>query len=125
MKLLIALPALDEEESLGGILERLPRELAGIDSIEWLVVDDGSSDRTGEVALSHGCKVLRHSKNLGVGKAFQTAVDEALRQGVDLMVTIDADGQFDPAQIPTLIEPIVGGEADFVTGSRFAPRESE
>jgi glycosyltransferase involved in cell wall biosynthesis len=108
VKLLIAMPALDEEESVAQVLGSLPTRLDGVSSIDLLVVDDGSTDRTAEVAEEAGALVVRHPVNRGVGKAFHTAVNQALHLGIDLLVTIDADGQFDAAQIP-----------DLVTGCRF------
>jgi glycosyltransferase involved in cell wall biosynthesis len=104
VKLLIAMPALDEEESVAQVLGSLPTRLDGVSSIDLLVVDDGSTDRTAEVAEEAGALVVRHPVNRGVGKAFHTAVNQALHLGIDLLVTIDADGQFD---------------ADLVTGCRF------
>jgi len=116
---LVFLPALNEEATLAYVLRGLPDELPGVDSIQCLVVDDGSTDGTADIAAREGAMVVRHGNNMGVGKAFQTAVDEALRLGSDVMVTIDADGQFDTGQIPELIRPILEGNADLVTGSRF------
>jgi glycosyltransferase involved in cell wall biosynthesis len=119
VKLLIAVPALYEEQSIARVLGSLPTRLDGVSSIDLLVVDDGSRDRTAEVAEEAGALVVRHPANRGVGKAFHTAVNHALQLGIDVLVTIDADGQFDPAQIPDLIRPIVEGKADLVTGCRF------
>lgn len=119
-KVLIALPALDEAASIRDVLRRLPRELAGAGTVSRLVVDDGSSDRTAAIADEEGARVVRHGRTLGVGQAFHTALEQALRHGADLLVTVDADGQFDPDQIGDLIEPILAGRADFVTGTRFA-----
>lgn len=120
VKALIFLPALDEEATLAQVLRSLPRELPGIEGVERLVVDDGSTDRTAEVAEAEGALVVRHGRNFGVGKAFQTAVEQALARGAAVLVTIDADGQFDPAEIPELVRPIVAGRADLVTGCRFS-----
>jgi glycosyltransferase involved in cell wall biosynthesis len=119
VKAVIFLPAFNEEQSISEVLRSLPTSLQGVDTVERLVVDDGSTDRTAEIAEEEGAIVVRHFANRGVGKAFHTAVDEALRLGADLLVTIDADGQFDSAQIPELIRPIVDDKADLVTGCRF------
>ena len=119
-KILIALPALDEEASIRDVLRRLPRALDGAGPVSWLVVDDGSADRTAAIAAEEGARVVRHARTLGVGQAFHTALEEALRRGADILVTVDADGQFDPDQIVDLIDPILTGRADFVTGTRFS-----
>ena len=119
---LIALPALDEEASIREVLRRLPRALAGAGPVSRLVVDDGSADRTAAIAAEERVRVVRHARTLGVGQAFHTALKEALRRGADILVTVDADGQFDPDQIVDLIDPILTGRADFVTGTRFSTR---
>lgn len=113
------MPALNEEESVARVLASLPTRLDGVSTTRFLVVDDGSTDRTAEVAEDAGALVVRHPANRGVGKAFHTAVNQALHHGADVLVTIDADGQFDPSQIPDLIRPIVEDKADLVTGCRF------
>ncbi len=121
MKLLVALPCLNEQDTLGAVLDSIPSiELAS--TIDVLVVDDGSDDKTSEVARAHGAHVIRHRRNYGVGVAFQTAAGYAITHGYDAMVHIDADGQFDPKHIPQLLEPLVNGTADMVTASRFANR---
>ncbi len=119
MKLAIILPALNEEMTIGGVLDGIPSRIEGIDAIEKIVVDDGSSDRTSRIALEKGARVERHSENRGVGAAFATGVKAALASGADVIVNMDADGQFDPATIPKLIRPIIEGKADFVTCTRF------
>jgi glycosyltransferase involved in cell wall biosynthesis len=118
VQVLIAIPALNEEATLGSVIGGLPRSLPNAD-VGVLVVDDGSTDRTAEIARESGASLLRHRRNLGLGEAFNTAVGHALETGADALVTIDADGQFDPGQIPDLLAPIASGEADVVTGSRF------
>ena len=119
MKVLISVPAYNEATVIASVLNALPSELPGDTSVEVLVIDDGSDDGTADVAAAAGAIVVRHASNRGVGVAFRTALERALRERVDLMVTIDADGQFDPSRIPQLVEPILAGEADLVTGSRF------
>lgn len=119
MKLVIYVPALNEENEIQGVLANLPKFLENIDSILYLVVDDGSTDKTVELALLTGAKVISHGRNRGVGAAFHSAVRFALENGADILVGIDADGQFDPAEIPALIEPIVKGEVDMSIGNRF------
>ncbi|UCF19050.1 MAG: glycosyltransferase [Gemmatimonadota bacterium] len=119
MHVLIAIPAFDEEATLGSVLANLPRVLGGAHHTDVVVIDDGSTDRTVDVARELGVRVVSHRRNLGLGRAFNTAVGQALECRADVLVTIDADGQFDAQQIPDLIAPIVAGEADLVTGSRF------
>ena len=119
MKLVIYIPAFNEEKHILQVIGTLPKHLEGIASIQYLVVDDGSRDRTADLARAAGAQVVVHSHNRGVGAAFQSAVQFALENGADLMVGIDADGQFDPAEIPALLRPILDGSADMVVGSRF------
>lgn len=119
MKLLIYLPALNEEEKIGQVIEKLPSNLIGIDLIQCLVVDDGSSDNTAVNAKLAGAYVLSHGKNRGVGAAFQSAVKFALENDADILVGIDADGQFDANEIPLLINPILYNKVDMVIGNRF------
>jgi glycosyltransferase involved in cell wall biosynthesis len=119
LHLLVALPALNEEKTVGQVIQRVPRKIPGVRVVDVLVVDDGSDDRTVEEAEQAGARVIRHSATRGVGGAFQSAVAYGLDQGADLIVSLDADGQFDAADIPALIAPVVAGEADFATASRF------
>jgi glycosyltransferase involved in cell wall biosynthesis len=119
MHALIAIPAFNEESTLDLVLADLPRTFEGGKVLDILVIDDGSTDRTVEIARQRGALVVSHRRNLGLGEAFKTAVAAALEKGADVLVTIDADGQFDAGQIPDLVRPIAAGEADVVTGSRF------
>lgn len=118
-KLVIFMPAFNEEEKIGQVINHLPRELRNIDIIQYLVIDDGSTDKTAELAKLSGASVISHGKNRGVGTAFHSALRFALENNVDILVGIDADGQFDPKEIPDLIEPIIKGKADMVIGNRF------
>ena len=120
MRVLIGIPALDEAASLASVVAAIPERLPGVGSREVLVVDDGSRDATARVARRAGAQVISHPGNLGVGAAFQTLLREALRRGVDLLVTLDGDGQFDPKDIPALLAPLLRGEAQVATASRFA-----
>ena len=120
MRVLVAIPALNEQASITKVIAAVPRQLDGVDSISVLVIDDGSTDETAKYAIAAGAQVLRHRQNLGLGRAFQTAVRQALALRVDVLVTMDADGQFDPGDIPRLIGPILEGLADVTTASRFA-----
>jgi len=119
MKLVVQLPALNEEKSIERVLDSIPLEISGVDEVVKLVVDDGSTDRTAELARAKGAVVVSHVRNRGVGAAFRTGLAKATDLGADIIVTIDADGQFNTADIPKLIDPILKGEADFVTASRF------
>lgn len=119
MKLLILIPALNEEQGLPAVIRAMPKKLAGIDEILVLVVDDGSKDQTASVARAEGALVISHRQNQGVGQAFKTGLEAALGLRTDILVNIDADGQFSPDDIPALLDPILSGEADFVSGDRF------
>jgi len=110
----VVIPALNEEKQIGSVIDAIP---SFVDHI--VVVDDGSSDRTVEVAAQKGVKIVSHKSNRGVGAALGTGVKTVLGMEVDVMVNIDADGQFDPADIEKLLQPILEGQADFVTASRF------
>jgi glycosyltransferase involved in cell wall biosynthesis len=119
MKVIIQIPALDEEEHLPATLADLPRELEGVDAAEWLLVDDGSSDRTIEVARAGGVDhIVRLTNNKGLATAFQAGLDAALKLGADIVVNTDADNQYDARDIPKLIAPILDGSADMVVGDR-------
>ena len=114
---LVCIPAFNEAESLPAVLAEIPAEIAGL-STHVLVIDDGSRDGTADVARSLGAHVVSHPVNSGQGAALQTGYLVAERLGVEVVVTLDADGQHDPAQMARLVEPIVRDEADFVVGSR-------
>ncbi|MBI2985983.1 MAG: glycosyltransferase family 2 protein [Deltaproteobacteria bacterium] len=117
--LLVVIPCLNEGQTIGSLIQAIPRSIQGVSRMECLVIDDGSVDRTAQIAEESGATVIRHSRNRGLGFAFESAVKHALRNGYDVMVNIDGDGQFDPRDIPKLIAPVVNREADFVTASRF------
>jgi glycosyltransferase involved in cell wall biosynthesis len=118
-RLLVIMPALNEAATIGPVLQRVPRDIPGIDAVELLVVDDGSTDDTVKLSLAAGASVISHGKNRGVGAAMQTGLDEAVRRRVDFAVNVDSDGQFAPEDIPRLLAPLVAGETDFATASRF------
>jgi glycosyltransferase involved in cell wall biosynthesis len=119
LKLIIQIPCKDEEEQLPKTLADLPREVPGVDAVEWLVVDDGSTDRTVDVARAHGVDhIVRLTNNKGLAAAFEAGLDACLKLGADVVVNTDADNQYDARDIPKLVEPIVAGRADMVIGDR-------
>jgi glycosyltransferase involved in cell wall biosynthesis len=119
MKLIIQIPCLDEEAQLPATLADLPRHVPGFDQVEWLVVDDGSTDRTVEVARAHGVHhIVKLTNNKGLASAFQAGLDAALKLGADVIVNTDADNQYAGSDIPALVVPIVEGRADMVIGDR-------
>lgn len=120
MHLVVSMPALNEAATVGDTIRRIPRDLPGIGRLTVLVVDDGSTDATVAEARAAGALVISHGRRHGVGAAFQTGLAKSIELGADLLVTIDADGQFDPATISQLIAPVLAGAADFTTASRFA-----
>jgi glycosyltransferase involved in cell wall biosynthesis len=113
----VVIPALDEDESVGAVVRSVPTRMCGL-ATEVLLIDDGSSDRTGEEARSAGALVCRLPVNLGQGQALRLGYRLARERGASVIATVDADGQFDPGEVPALVAPIVAGEADFVNGSR-------
>ena len=119
MKLIIQIPCFNEEGSLPESLKYLPRQIPGFDSVQWLVVDDGSTDRTVEVARAAGVDhIISLASNGGLAKAFSAGLEECLRLGADVIVNTDADNQYNADDIPLLVEPILRGEADMVIGER-------
>ena len=119
MKLIVQIPCLNEEETLPATLAALPRTLPGVDVVEWLVIDDGSTDRTSEVARAHGVDhVVRFGTNQGLARAFMAGLEACVKAGADIIVNTDADNQYDAADIPKLIEPILAGRAEIVVGAR-------
>jgi glycosyltransferase involved in cell wall biosynthesis len=119
VKLVIQIPCLNEERTLPRTLGDLPREVAGFDTVEWLVIDDGSTDATVEVARAAGVDhLVRLTNNKGLAAAFQAGLDAGLKLGADVIVNTDADNQYDAADIPALVEPILAGRADMVVGDR-------
>ncbi len=119
MKLIIQIPCYNEADTLGVALGALPREVPGFDVVEWLIVDDGSTDTTVDVARAHGVDhVVRHTRNKGLARAFMTGIDAGLRLGADVIVNTDADNQYHAGDIPALTEPILAGRAEMVIGAR-------
>ncbi len=118
-KLIIQIPCYNEEKTLGVTLSALPRSIPGVQTVEWLIIDDGSRDRTVEVARAHGVDhIVQHPHNLGLARAFMTGLDAGLEAGADIIVNTDADNQYCAEDIPRLVEPILKGEAEMVVGAR-------
>ena len=119
MRLVVQIPCLNEEETLPAVLESIPADIPGIDDIIVLVVDDGCSDRTVEVARAHGVtEFVHHARNQGLGRSFHDGVVRALELGADIVVNTDGDNQYPQARITDLVQPIVRGEADIVIADR-------
>lgn len=119
MKLIVQIPCLNEEDNVGQTIRDIPREIEGIDRVEVLIIDDGSTDRTVEVARVAGADhVVSFARNRGLAAAWRAGVDECLRLGADLVVNTDADNQYRGESIRDLVRPIVEGDADMVVGAR-------
>jgi glycosyltransferase involved in cell wall biosynthesis len=116
MKIAVTIPALNEEATIARVIEEIPKDIG---DVRVIVVDDGSTDQTAEVARKAGAKVITFKENRGLAMAFKEGMDVAIEEGADVIVNIDADFQYDPKEIPKLIQPILDGEADIVLGSRF------
>ena len=119
MKLIIQIPCFNEAATLPATLADLPRSVPGFDEVEWLVIDDGSTDETRRVARDHGVHhVVGHTSNQGLARAFMTGLDACLQRGADVIVNTDADNQYKAAGIPALVAPVLDGSADIVVGER-------
>ena len=122
-KLIIQIPCFNEADALPGTIGALPKSIPGIDRIEILVIDDGSTDGTAEVARQHGAQhIVRHRRNRGLAAAFQSGLDAALAAGADIIVNTDADGQYHGDGIAAIVAPVVAGQADIVIGDRGVGR---
>ncbi|MEW7975101.1 MAG: glycosyltransferase family 2 protein [Candidatus Thiodiazotropha endolucinida] len=119
MKLIIQIPCYNEEQTLALALAELPREVPGFNQVEWLVIDDGSTDATRQVAIDNGVDhIVGYTRNQGLAKVFMLGLDACVRQGADVIVNTDADNQYDARYIPSLTQPILDGKADMVIGAR-------
>jgi len=119
MKVVVQIPCFNEAETLPGVLAEIPREIAGVSEVLVLVIDDGSSDGTSEVARAHGADlVVRHPQNRGLAATFSTGLREALKLGADIIVNTDGDHQYPGSSIGDLVSPIMEGRADIVIGNR-------
>jgi len=119
MKLIVIIPAYNEERHIGEVIRGVKKHTDNV-----IVVDDGSKDKTYQIAVESGAKVFYHLINRGLGGALGTGISAALSEQADIIVTLDADGQHDPDEIPRIIKPIIDGKADVVIGSRFLVRQS-
>lgn len=118
-KLVIIIPALNEEATVGSVIREIPRAIEGIQRVEVVVVSDGSTDRTAEIAAEAGADlVIRHPVNKGLAQTYSEAIDVAIERGADIVVSTDADNHYDQSRIPELIQPVVEGRADVVIGGR-------
>lgn len=117
--LVVMMPALNEEKTVGDMIRRIPRDIEGVGKVRVVVINDGSTDRTEEIARSEGAIVVTHMECLGLGRSFRDGLEASLKAGADVIVNIDSDGQFSPEDIPALISPILDDRADFVTCTRF------
>lgn len=119
MKLIIQIPCLNEAQTLPQTIADLPKEIPGINQIEILVIDDGSTDDTARVASQNGAHhIVRLTKRKGLAVVFHTGIDAALKRGADIIVNTDADNQYKGEDIPRLVQPILDGQADIVIGNR-------
>jgi glycosyltransferase involved in cell wall biosynthesis len=119
MKVIIQIPAFNEEEALPTTLRQLPRQLEGVDEVEWLVINDGSQDKTVEVAIAEGADyIISHRSNLGLAQAFLSGMTAAIYLGADIIVNTDADNQYYGEDIQKLINPIIKQSAEYVIGTR-------
>lgn len=119
MKLIIQIPCYNEEKFLPETLKNLPRKVNGFDKVEWLVIDDGSTDNTIKIAKEYGVDyIVKHTQNKGLAEAFLTGIDSCLKYGADVIVNTDADNQYNANDIEKLVKPILEGEADMVIGTR-------
>lgn len=119
VKLVIQIPCYNEEKTLPLVLKELPKKIEGIDKIEVQIIDDGSKDKTIEIAQEFGVtRIIRHKRNLGLGTSFKDGVEAALSAGADILINTDGDNQYPSRYIPALIQPILEGKADMVIGNR-------
>lgn len=119
MKVFVQVPCLNEEETLPAVLDSIPKKIDGVDELVVLIIDDGSTDRTIEVAKEHGVThFVRHTRNMGLARSFRDGVHYALAHGADIVVNTDGDNQYPQDRIPDLLAPLLRGEADIAIGDR-------
>ena len=126
MKLIVNIPAYNEEEKIAETIHKIPRGFSGIDEVLIQVIDDGSTDKTAEKAREAGADlIVSYKPNRRLAYSFRRAIENSLENGADIMINIDADGQFDANEIPKLLDPILEGRADMVIGNRFGETKAE
>ncbi len=125
MKLIIQIPCYNEEDTLESVINSIPKSIIGIDEIELLVIDDGSTDNTKLIAEKLGAKVICNKRNMGLAASFKTGLKTALKNGADIIVNTDGDNQYNSEDIPELIKPIIEGSADMVIGARDIKNHKE
>lgn len=119
MKLIVQIPCYNEEQTLPQTVADIPRKIAGIETVEVLIIDDGSTDRTVEAAQAAGVDhIIRNKRNLGLAWTFRRGLDACLKNGADIIVNTDGDNQYDGREIPRLVKPLIDGEADMAVGDR-------
>ncbi len=119
MKVFIQIPCLNEESTLPLVFKTMPKKLPGVNSVEWLIIDDGSTDKTVEIAKKLGVKhIISHKRNMGLARSFRDGIDYALKYGADIVVNTDGDNQYPQERIADLIQPIIEKRADIVIGDR-------
>lgn len=119
LRVVVTVPCLNEKETVGSVIGQVPRNMPGVGDVRVVVIDDGSEDGTAETALVAGADhVIRHGRNRGLGRTFRSGLEASVELGADIIVNIDGDGQYDPTEIPRLLEPILDGRADVVLGNR-------
>lgn len=119
IKVVVQIPCLNEEKTLADVLKTIPRSIPGVASVEILIIDDGSTDKTVEIARQHGVKhFVRHTQNMGLARSFRDGVDYALGIGADIVVNTDGDNQYPQERIADLVKPILDGQAEIVIGDR-------
>jgi glycosyltransferase involved in cell wall biosynthesis len=120
MKLIVQIPCYNEEKTIKEMIESIPGQIAGIDSIETIIIDDGSTDATVKRAAETGCKIISLPRHKGLAAAFSAGIEAAIEMGADILVNTDADFQYPSNFIPALIKPIQDGTADMTIGNRFS-----
>lgn len=119
MKVIVQIPCYNEEQTLPLVVNSIPKKISGVDRLEIMIIDDGSTDRTVEIAKELGVHhIVRHKRNMGLARSFQDGVNHALELGADILVNTDGDNQYPQERIPDLIKPIIGGQAEIVVADR-------